>query len=405
MKRSGHAIEPFDFSLPPTKASGNKILSRILSRTRFRRLDGIIKAYSPTLRQRIMEASAGGTKAAPAWAHSSWMQLKKACNEMSQVRINEGWRCYHAAVRSETKGLSELEIDIKAKQLMMEATKLKKWRKEAVLALISEPTNPSLPKKPLSPEELAAGMKIRDEQYEGKYFKQRLLKNQLFALAMVLILVGVGLMLTFGVWPMDMDLSKVKPAYTSVMALGEVSDSIQAFNSKLPAPASMTDSTSRVAFAKLANEFGQLSRSFGLKSNAALTAIEPFAEKATGDSSTAGMIWRVILFGLLGGIISAIFTFRGSSMHSDSPELITDWYFTAIRITVAAGSALAIYTFLNADLWDKVFSVALGDIAPATIYAISIVAGFSERLLVQAVDKIVGKQAGKPDPDGAGAAG
>ena len=63
---------------------------RLLSHTIYRKLDGIVKAYSPTLKQRILEASDNNTKPAPPWAHSAWDQLQQCCRELSRVRINEG---------------------------------------------------------------------------------------------------------------------------------------------------------------------------------------------------------------------------------------------------------------------------------------------------------------------------
>lgn len=99
------------------------------------------------------------------------------------------------------------------------------------------------------------------------------------------------------------------------------------------------------------------------------------------------MLIGVTLFGLLGGTISSIFSVRKSSAQTKIPELVSNFVYTFMRVLVGAGSALIIYIFLRTDFLIDIVSSKTNNIY--TFYAISFVAGFSERLLTKAVETIV----------------
>lgn len=105
------------------------------------------------------------------------------------------------------------------------------------------------------------------------------------------------------------------------------------------------------------------------------------------DPVTSGwkMLVSVMLFGFLGGAVSAVLSLARTSTRSRIPEQIAHNLITLMRVFVGAAAALAVHVFLQADILN--FRITSG----AQILAISFAAGFSERLVVHAVESVTGK--------------
>lgn len=100
------------------------------------------------------------------------------------------------------------------------------------------------------------------------------------------------------------------------------------------------------------------------------------------DSRSAPLF--VLAFGFLGGCISA---FRPLVVGGRRfPEELAQWYVTLVRPLTGAAAALALYPFLTAGL------LPLELESLATLAAISVAAGFSERPLSRAVSGLGGFQ-------------
>lgn len=114
---------------------------------------------------------------------------------------------------------------------------------------------------------------------------------------------------------------------------------------------------------------------------------------AIKDTSVPG--WRILpsvaIFGLLGGTISGMISIPATTKSSRIPELTHAIRVTLLRLFMGAGSAIVVYLFLNSQLTGIVSKEILnspGDIQPYTIYAISVAAGFSERLVLRAMEMV-----------------
>lgn len=105
------------------------------------------------------------------------------------------------------------------------------------------------------------------------------------------------------------------------------------------------------------------------------------------DPVTSGwkMLVSVMLFGFLGGAVSAVLSLARTSTRSRIPEQIAHNLITLMRVFVGAAAALAVHVFLQADILN------LRITSGAQILAISFAAGFSERLVVHAVESVTGK--------------
>ncbi|MCP4634264.1 MAG: NUDIX hydrolase [candidate division Zixibacteria bacterium] len=103
-------------------------------------------------------------------------------------------------------------------------------------------------------------------------------------------------------------------------------------------------------------------------------------------------IWGILLFGLLGGTVSAIMSLAKASTKSKIPEQISSFFITLMRVFLGAGSALVISVFLASGIFEKVFVFKLDLMSRYLFYAISFAAGFSERLILKAVESVTGKK-------------
>jgi 8-oxo-dGTP diphosphatase len=116
--------------------------------------------------------------------------------------------------------------------------------------------------------------------------------------------------------------------------------------------------------------------------------LEPKALEPPFDPFEWRMYLPVALFGLLGATVSAILKFPDSSKPSRIPELTASLKLTLLRLFMGAGSAIVIYIFLTSDLANEIFAFNPAKITISTLAAISIVAGFSERLVLRAITAV-----------------
>jgi hypothetical protein len=112
----------------------------------------------------------------------------------------------------------------------------------------------------------------------------------------------------------------------------------------------------------------------------------------------------IALFGLLGAIISGMLRASDSGQSARIPELTATIRVTFMRIFMGSASAVIIYVFLESNLTslfsDKIAS-AMRHPEPCTAYAIAFVAGFTERLVLRAVEAVAGKSENKSKTGGA----
>jgi hypothetical protein len=100
----------------------------------------------------------------------------------------------------------------------------------------------------------------------------------------------------------------------------------------------------------------------------------------------------VLLFGLLGATTSSIFHFRNSQSSSRIPEIISNTSITMSRIFVGTGFSIFIFILLNSNIVEvlNLFSFKLDSCYE--FFTIAFVSGFSERLALKSIQKIIGKK-------------
>jgi hypothetical protein len=115
----------------------------------------------------------------------------------------------------------------------------------------------------------------------------------------------------------------------------------------------------------------------------------------------------VMLFGNLGGTISAMLRASDTTSSARIPEITSATRVTFMRILMGGASAVIIYLALKSQLtgvFSQELAATMKALTPQTTYVIAFVAGFSERLVLTAVEYVAGKPAapapekGKPAP-------
>ncbi len=97
----------------------------------------------------------------------------------------------------------------------------------------------------------------------------------------------------------------------------------------------------------------------------------------------------IILFGLLGGSFSSSVFAGKSTDKSQIPEIISNNYFTLLRIAIGGASAFVVYFFLKLEIFSITIS-GIDELSHYGYFVISFIAGFSEQLVVNAVRAVIG---------------
>lgn len=98
------------------------------------------------------------------------------------------------------------------------------------------------------------------------------------------------------------------------------------------------------------------------------------------------LLLGIVLFGLFGGVMSALFKVKSTSSELRNPELIHSHFFTSIRVFTGGAAALAFFILLESELPELIpATLQFRPTSEFTYYAISFICGFSERILLRAV--------------------
>jgi len=104
----------------------------------------------------------------------------------------------------------------------------------------------------------------------------------------------------------------------------------------------------------------------------------------TVDFNDPALLFSIIMLGVTGGCFSGIFSIAREANKGKIPDRLLNSWVTISRPLVGAMAALAISAFLLAGL------IQLGNLNRYIIFALSFAVGFSERLLVKAIESTGG---------------
>ena len=100
----------------------------------------------------------------------------------------------------------------------------------------------------------------------------------------------------------------------------------------------------------------------------------------SSEPDETGVIYGVVLFGILGGSFSAGLSVLKAPVERAIPEVLSSGLTTVFRTMAGAIAALAAYAFLQAGV------ISIED--PSAAYAVAFAAGFSERIIAKAAETI-----------------
>lgn len=115
---------------------------------------------------------------------------------------------------------------------------------------------------------------------------------------------------------------------------------------------------------------------------------------------TFASLMAVMLFGTLGGTISAMLRASDTTLSARIPEITSTSRVTFMRILMGGASAVVVHFALQSQLtgiFNQQLAAAVAVLTPPTAYIVAFASGFSERLVLRAVEYIAGKQAAESD--------
>ena len=357
------------------------------------------------LERKVPDPPGGG------WKESANDLLVHAVNAANARDAEKGWQCLNAASRFMLYGLDKLPASTSTGTnkdrplLIAQATSIRntasdegkglpEWRRTTIKDLLNDKEGKL--KDPVNVDEVVEAKRILDEHNDNLYRRLAILKSRL----LLLTIAGIAFLV---VWlfflqppvPAIVVSSSVSKATPSAGTNDATSGEANTTSASPAATVASGDSSSSPAATSASGEASAPSASPAptkAAAGASTPAASPAATKvAAGDSdqqaSTRSVAdtfwWMVVLAGLLGGLISASTSaIRSDIRKSNIPAELSTQTVTFARLMLAALSALAITLFLTSGL------LSFEQLSYELILAIAIVSGFTDRLLLRAVDQV-----------------
>ncbi|MEI2689853.1 MAG: hypothetical protein V9H69_09095 [Anaerolineae bacterium] len=332
------------------------------------------------------------------WKTSADDLLSQAIEAANARDAEKGWQCLNAAGRFMLYGLDKLPTGAstgtnKDKPLLTaQATiiantavdvrkGLPEWRRNTIDDLLNDKGGKL--KDPVNVDALVEAKHILDEHNDNVYRRLSLLKARLLLLTIAAFAFLV-IWLFFLQPPVPAivvasSVSKATPSAGANVASGDTGGP-----SSSPAAASASGEASAPAASPAVTE-APAGASTPAESPAATKVPAGASDQQASTRSVADTFWwMVVLAGLLGGLISAFTSaIRSDIRKSNIPAELSTQTVTFARLMLSALSALAITLFLTSGL------LSFEQLSYELILAIAIVSGFTERLLLRAVDQVV----------------
>ena len=171
-----------------------KRVSTFEYKPRYSRLAGDISSFEPRLQKRIIDTGSAQKQ----WALKSIELLSKTKIFLEEYKIDEGWKCLHAAKRFEIYGMDKHERLALAKSVFKEAGKLNEWRKESIQSMLGNETG--IVTEAPEPDVLILAVELKDEDYNNMYYMNRLSHNIFWLLSGLLFLILCLIVLYFVIY-------------------------------------------------------------------------------------------------------------------------------------------------------------------------------------------------------------
>jgi hypothetical protein len=323
------------------------------------------------------------------WKESAERLLKQAHQAVDARDSEQGWQCLNAAGRFMLYGLGSDVTDqvlLKNQAIIIADTAaddtkgLSAWRRKSIAALLKD--NKDTLKTEIPVGALVEAKRILDEHNDNVYRRLSILKSRL----LLLTVAGVAFL---AIW-----LFILKPPVPQVVVSGSASNvsapaGANTTSGGASAPSASSAVTTTLSGASgLPVSPGAIAASGGANAPAVSSAAAKAPAGAGDQSASARNVadrfwWAVVLAGLLGGLISAFTSaIRSDIRKTNIPAELSTQTVTFARLMLAALSALAVTLFLTSGL------LSFGQLSYELIIAIAIISGFTDRLLLRAVEQV-----------------
>jgi hypothetical protein len=348
----------------------------------------------PGFRQDLMALACRNTNQTNKDQAIDWQKPAKKLLEQAEEAVNarnaeQGWQCLNAATRFMLYGLSydpdgqtllKNQAEVIANNAADDKKGLPRWRRDSINTLLKNKKNKV--KDGIKVIELVEAKRILDEHNDNVYRRLAILKSRL-------LLLSISGLIFLIVW-----LFILKPPVPEIVVASRASN-VQAVAGVNAAPASASTSSASPGVGTDTEGASAPSASADATETTSDAGIPVVSTTTIGTSeaiseqrSLTGNIaekfwWTVVLAGLLGGLISAFTSAIGSDIRkSNIPAELSTQSVTFARLMLATLSALAVTLFLTSGI------LVLGQLSYELIVAIAIASGFTERLLLRAVDLV-----------------
>jgi hypothetical protein len=294
-----------------------------------RRLESELDMVRTEFEGLVAETSAEAENGPGGWAEHGRELLDQAEAALRSGRIEQGWAYLHAAKRLSIEGLEAAEgasaLRGEARELLVRAENAPlSWRMAAIKRRLTDDDG-SL-REDLGAADLRSGYELLHEGYEGAHRKRRHLQTQFWYL-------WIGALLSIALF--------------LVIAIGGTTAGL------LPSP---------------------------------FFEFESGGASGSAPQVPASVLVYVVLSGMLGGALFGLWSLRRQPVSASTPQYLTGAQAAAARIVVGAGSALAVFFFVRAEL------LTIG--SESSLYrgpfliAVGFVAGYSQRLVHSTIESV-----------------
>jgi hypothetical protein len=323
------------------------------------------------------------------WKTPATYLLEQAEEAVNAGNAEQGWQCLNAAARFMLHGLS-YERDgkrlLKNQAIVIaniaadDKKGLPRWRRESINSLLKDDQNEV--KKKIKVLELIEAKRILDEHSDNVYRRLAILKSRLFLLSISgLIFLIVWLFILRPPVPEIV----VARNTSNAPAIAGVNAATASASTSSPTPGVSIDTEGALA-PSVSADATEISSDAGIPFVSTTTiSTSVISEQRSLTSNVAEKFWwTVVLAGLLGGLISAFTSAIGSDIKkSNIPAELSTQSITFARLMLATLSALAVTLFMTSGI------LSFGQLSYELIIAIAIASGFTERLLLRAVNLVV----------------
>lgn len=121
-----------------------------------------------------------------------------------------------------------------------------------------------------------------------------------------------------------------------------------------------------------------------------LLTAEASSDAIAAIITTPPFLAGAVLFGVLGASVSGLLTLSDILGEGQIPEYVGAAWLTVGRVVLGAAAALTLMVFLLSGIPDIVLRV--GELTPSLMLAVAFVSGFTDRLLLRAVNTVAGDE-------------